>query len=195
TGRESRQRPLARREPWVSRITNKRQKLDQPNSVNVEESLRYFLRFLHAYWGRIALALLGMVVDAVLGVMRPWPLKVVVDRVLAHKPSRVPLIHHWLDAAAFTSMQIVYGCCAAVLLLWVNWRFALATLSVSPLMFWLVYRHKLLIKRATRKARASTGLLAALAQETLASIRIVQGLAQEDQIDDRFQVQSENTLQ
>ncbi len=282
TGRESRQRPLARREPWVSRITNKRQKLDQPNSVNVEESLRYFLRFLRAYWGRIALALLGMVVDAVLGVMRPWPLKVVVDRVLAHKPSRVPLIHHWLDAAAFTSMQIVYGCCAAVLLiavitgiitycytrlignigqhfgcdlrrdlfahmqrlslrfhdtqrtgdlttrltsdiqsiqdcitngfivfcsntllltgmavlmLWVNWRFALATLSVSPLMFWLVYRHKLLIKRATRKARASTGLLAALAQETLASIRIVQGLAQEDQIDDRFQVQSENTLQ
>src|SRR5207248_4584099 len=83
----------------------------------------------------------------------------------------------------------------AVLMLWVNWRFALATLSVSPLMFWLVYRHKLLIKRATRKARASTGLLAALAQETLASIRIVQGLAQEDQIDDRFQVQSENTLQ
>src|SRR5437764_522432 len=93
------------------------QKLDQPNSVNVEESLRYFLRFLRAYWGRIALALLGMVVDAVLGVMRPWPLKVVVDRVLAHKPSRVPLIHHWLDAAAFTSMQIVYGCCAAVLLI------------------------------------------------------------------------------
>ncbi|HYY72705.1 MAG TPA: ABC transporter ATP-binding protein [Candidatus Bathyarchaeia archaeon] len=223
-----------------------------------------------------------MLLDAVLGVMRPWPLKVVIDRVLSHKASRVPLIHHWLDAAPFTGMQIVYGCCAAVLLIalitglttycftrlignigqhfvfdlrrdlfghmqrlslrfhdtqrtgdlttrlthdiqsiqdfiangivvfctntllltgmavlmfWVNWRFALATLSVAPLMLWLVYRNRMLIKRATRKARASTGLLAALAQETLASIRIVQGLAQEDQIDDRFEAQSETTLQ
>src|SRR5256884_396348 len=44
-------------------------------------------------------------------------------------------------------------------------------------------------------SEASTGLLASLAQETLASIRIVQGLAQEDQIDERFQVQSESSLQ
>src|SRR5207237_7850749 len=36
---------------------------------------------------------------------------------------------------------------------------------------------------------------AALAQETLASIRIVQGLAKENQFDARFQAQSENTLQ
>jgi subfamily B ATP-binding cassette protein MsbA len=83
----------------------------------------------------------------------------------------------------------------AALMFWLNWRFALASLSIAPLMFWMVYRHKLLIKRATRKARVSTGLLASLAQETLASIRIVQGLAQEDQIDERFQVQSESSLQ
>jgi len=83
----------------------------------------------------------------------------------------------------------------AALMFWLNWRFALASLSIAPLMFWMVYRHKLLIKRATRKARASTGLLASLAQETLASIRIVQGLAQEDQIDQRFQVQSESSFQ
>src|SRR6266853_1331055 len=83
----------------------------------------------------------------------------------------------------------------AALMFWLNWRFALASLSIAPLMFWMVYRHKLLIKRATRKARASTGLLASLAQETLASIRIVQGLAQEDQIDERCQVQSESSLQ
>jgi len=245
-------------------------------------SFHYFLRLLRAYWGRILLALLGMVLEAVLGVMRPWPLKVVIDRVLSHKPSRVPLIHQWLDAAPLTSMQTLYGSCAAVILIavisgltaycstrlignvgqhfvfdlrrdlfahmqrlslrfhdtqktgdlttrltsdiqsiqdfitngvisftsnallltgmamlmfWVNWRFALATLSIAPLMFWIVYRHKRLIKRATRRARASTGLLAALAQETLASIRIVQGLAQEDQIDDRFQAQSESTLE
>jgi subfamily B ATP-binding cassette protein MsbA len=254
----------------------------QKNFLGVDKSLLYFLHLFRPYWGKILVAFLGIVLEAVLGVMRPWPLKVVVDRVLSHKASRVPLIHHWLDAAPFTGMQIVYGCCTAVLLIavitgftgyyytrligkigqlfvfdlrrelfghmqrlslrfhdtqrtgdlttrltsdiqsiqdfisngvivfctntllltgmavlmfWVNWRFAFATLSVSPLMFWIVYRNKILIKGATRKARASTGLLAALAQETLASIRMVQGLAQEDQIDDRFQVQSETTLQ
>jgi len=255
----------------------------QSNPESAEKrNFRYFLRLLRAHWGRIVLALLAMVLDSLLTVMRPWPLKVVIDRVLSHKPSRAPLIHAWLDSAPFTKMQILYGSCAAVLFIalitglttycytrllgnvgqrfvfdlrrdlfahmqrlslrfhdtqktgdlttrltsdiqsiqdfiangvivfgsntllltsmailmfWLNWRFALATLSIAPLMFWIVYRHKRLIKRATRKARASTGLLASLAQETLASIRIVQGLAQEDQIDERFQVQSESSLQ
>ena len=281
-GLESRQEVPARFAPRIPKIAKTWQMLSQTNFLGVDKSLPYFLHLFRPYWGKILVAFLGIVLEAVLGVMRPWPLKVVVDRVLSHKPTRVPLFHQWLDAARFTNMHIVYGCCAAVLLIavitgltaywytriignigqrfvcdlrrelfghmqrlslrfhdtqrtgdlttrltsdiqsiqdfitngvvvfctntllltgmailmfWVNWRFALATLSVSPLMFWIVYRHKLLIKRATRKARASTGLLAALAQETLASIRIVQGLAQEDQIDDRFQAQSENTLQ
>ncbi len=203
----------------------------QSNRGAVEKrSLLYLLPLLRAHWSRILLALLAMVGDSVLTVMRPWPLKVVIDRVLSHRPSRAPLIHAWLDNSPLTPMQILYGSCAAVLcialitglltycythllgvilfgsnallltsmaalMIWLNWRFALASLSIAPLMFWMVYRHKLLIKRATRKARASTGLLASLAQETLASIRIVQGLAQEDQIDERFQVQSESSLQ
>ena len=283
TGGESRPRVPTRAEPpQVSKAAKSREMLSQPRSLGLDQRLLYFFHLFRPYCGKISLAFAGIVMEAVLGVMRPWPLKVVVDRVLTHRPSRVPFIHHWLDTAPLTGMQIVYGCCAAVLLIavitgltaywytrlignigqhfvfdlrrdlfghmqrlslsfhdrqrtgdlttrltsdiqsiqdfitngvivfctntmlltgmailmfWVNWRFAFATLSVSPLMFWIVYRHKLLIKRATRKARASTGLLAALAQETLASIRIVQGLAQEDQIDDRFQAQSENTLQ
>ncbi|PYU79911.1 MAG: ABC transporter ATP-binding protein [Acidobacteria bacterium] len=257
--------------------------LRQCNSESAgEKSLLYLLPLLRAHWRKIFLAFLAMGVDSLLTVMRPWPLKVVIDRVLSHRPSRVPLIHAWLDSAPFTKMQILYGSCAAVLFIalitglisycytrllgnvgqrfvfelrrdlfahmqrlslrfhdtqktgdlttrltsdiqsiqefiangiivfgsntllltsmaalmfWLNWRFALASLSIAPLMFWMVYRHKLLVKRATRKARTSTGLLASLAQETLASIRMVQGLAQEDQIDERFHVQSESSLQ
>ncbi len=257
--------------------------LRQCNSESAgEKSLLYLLPLLRAHWRKIFLAFLAMGVDSLLTVMRPWPLKVVIDRVLSHRPSRVPLIHAWLDSAPFTKMQILYGSCAAVLFIalitglisycytrllgnvgqrfvfelrrdlfahmqrlslrfhdtqktgdltsrltsdiqsiqdfigtgviafasntlllsgmaglmfWLNWRFALATLSIAPLMFWIVYRNKRMIKRATRKARVCTGLLASLAQETLASIRIVQGLAQEDQIDERFQAQSENSLQ
>lgn len=282
-GCEPRQKPPTPCAERSSKPGDRQDRQSQPNLASREkETLRYFVRFLPSYWKKILLAILGLLLEAVLGVMRPWPLKVVIDRVLSHKPSRVPLIHQWLDAAPFTSMQVLYGACAAVLLIaiatgltvycytrligkvgqlfvydlrrdlfahmqrlslrfhdtqrtgdlttrltsdiqsiqdfittgvtsfcsnallltgmavlmfWVNWRFALATLSIAPLMFWIVYRHKLLIKRATRRARASTGLLAALAQETLASIRIVQGLAQEDQIDDRFQAQSETTLE
>ena len=257
--------------------------LSQAHSESAEKrSFRYFFLLLRAHWRKIFLALLALVLDSLLTVMRPWPLKVVIDRVLSHKPSRAPLIHAWLDSAPFTKMQILYGSCAAVLLIalvtgltsycytrllgnigqrfvfdlrrdlfahmqrlslrfhdtqktgdlttrltsdiqsiqefiangiivfgsntllltsmaalmfWLNWRFALASLAIAPLMFWMVYRHKLLVKRATRKARTSTGLLASLAQETLASIRMVQGLAQEDQIDERFHVQSESSLQ
>src|SRR5438034_3926136 len=87
------------------------------------------------------------------------------------------------------------GCLLAgmlVVMFWLNWRFALISLSVAPLLFLTVFRYKHRIKRASRQARASTGQLASLAQETLASIRIVQGLAQEEQQDERFQARSES---
>src|SRR6267143_2067688 len=86
------------------------------------------------------------------------------------------------------------GCLLAgmlVLMFWLNWRFALVSLSIAPLLFWTVFRYKRRIKLAARQARAGVSQLASLAQETLASIRIVQGLAQEEQQDERFQARSE----
>ena len=96
---------------------------------------------------------------------------------------------------------IVFGSNAFVLvamvtlMFWLDWRFALAALSVAPPLFWTVFRYTRRIKTAARRARKSTGLMAALAQEALASIRIVQGLAQEEQLDERFGVRSEGYLQ
>jgi len=223
-----------------------------------------------------------MILDAALTVMRPWPLKVVIDRVLSHKPSRVPFIRHWLDTAQLTPMHILWGACAATFLIalgtglftyyftrtlgnmgqrfafdlrcylfghlqrlslrfhdhqplgdlltrltsdadaiqdvlangviilgsnaclllgmatmmfWLNWRFALTALSVSPLLFMTVWRYSSLIKLAAHRARLKAGLLASLAQETLASIRIVQGLAQEGQRDELFEAQGANSLE
>src|SRR5260370_4895547 len=80
------------------------------------------------------------------------------------------------------------------MMVWLNWQFALAALSVAPLLFWTVFRYTSRIKAAARDARASDGLLASVAQETLTSIRIVQGLAQEDQQTERFQVQNTGSL-
>jgi subfamily B ATP-binding cassette protein MsbA len=222
-----------------------------------------------------------MVLDAALTVLRPWPLKVVIDLVLSHRHTRVPLLSGWLDAARPAPMSIVYCACAATLLIalstglltysytrtlgdigqrfvfvlrrnlfahmqrlslrfhdrqrtgdlitrltsdiqalrdvvsngsillvsngcllvgmvammvWLNWQFALAALSGAPLLFWTVFRYTGRIKAAAHDARVSDGLLASVAQETLASIRIVQGLAQEDQQSERFQVQNAGSL-
>ena len=224
-------------------------------------------------------ALVAMILDALLTLCRPWPLKVVIDRVISPepKPTRVPWLSEWLNSASVDPMYILYGACAATLLVgtvtglltylytrmmgdagrraaftlrrdlfahiqrlslrfhdrqrtgdltarltsdiqsiqdiiangtivffsnafwlagmiglmfWLNWQFALAALSAAPLLFWTVFRYTHRIKLATRAARTSDGLLASLAHETLASIRIVQGLAQEEQQDDRFEVQN-----
>ena len=224
----------------------------------------------------------AMILDAALTVFRPWPLKVVIDRVLSQRPSHVPFLHAWLDTAPLSRLHILYGACATtliiavttgmltyyyirrlgdigqrfvfalrenlfahlqrlslrfhdrqrigdlitrltsdidaiqdmiangiivfasnafllagmlILMFWLNWQFALTALSVAPLLFWTVFRYSNRIKIAAGKARASTGVLASLAQETLASIRIVQGLAQEEQQDERFRAQSTTSLQ
>ncbi len=243
--------------------------------------MRSLIPLLRPYRVAMGWATLAMVLDAALTVLRPWPLKVVIDLVLSHRHSRVPLLTGWLEAARPAPMTIVYGACAATLVIalstglltygythtlgvigqrfvfvlrrnlfahmqrlslrfhdrqrtgdlitrltsdiqalrdvvsngsillvsngcllvgmvammvWLNWQFALAALSVAPLLFWTVFRYTSRIKAAARDARVSDGLLASVAQETLASIRIVQGLAQEDQQIERFQVQNADSL-
>jgi subfamily B ATP-binding cassette protein MsbA len=81
-----------------------------------------------------------------------------------------------------------------VIMLWVNWRFALVSLSVAPLLFLTILYHTRRVSQAAREARKSEGLLASIAQETLASIRVVQGFGQERQQNVRFHGQSETSL-
>jgi len=241
-----------------------------------------FLPLLRPYRTALFAAMVAMILDAGLTVMRPWPLKVVIDRVLSHRPSRVPFIRAWLDASAHNPIHILWGACAATFLIalgtgtltyfftralgnigqrfafdlrchlfahlqrlslrfhdrqplgdlitrltsdadaiqdvlangviilvsngflligmatlmfWLNWRFALAALSAAPFLFLVVLRYSSKVKLAASKARTKTGVLASLAQETLASIRIVQGLAQEGQRDELFEAQGFTSLQ
>src|SRR5713226_1408977 len=250
--------------------------------MNTRLWLQHFLPLFRPFRKQLWWAVLAMVLDASLTVFRPWPLKVVIDRVLTHRPTRVPFLSVWLDSTTLSRMHILYGACAATLLIalstglltywytrslgivgqrfvfdlrcrlfahmqrlslrfhdtqrrgdlitrltsdiqaiqdlisnglivlgsnaflligmvilmfWLNWQFAFVALAVAPLLLWTVFRYTHRIKVAARQARVSTGLLASLAQETLASIRVVQGLGQEEQQDDRFQAQSESSLQ
>jgi ATP-binding cassette subfamily B protein len=254
---------------------------------NIQQKLgpywwRCFLPILRPYYKALAAAGVAMIMDSALTVMRPWPLKVVIDRVLSHRATRVPFLRAWLDATTLSRMQFLWGACAVTflialgtgistyyftrtlgsvgprfafdlrrhlfahmqrlslrfhdrqplgdlihritsdtnaiqdalmnsvqiigsnlfllagmitLMVWLNWRFALAALSVAPILFVVVLRYRSRIKYAARQARISTGRMASLAQETLASIRIVQGLAQEGKRDELFEERGVSSLQ
>src|SRR5262249_33387656 len=82
-----------------------------------------------------------------------------------------------------------------VLMFWLNWHFALVALSVAPILFFTIFRYTRRIKKAARAARISDGMLASVAQETLASLRMVQSLSREAQQDARFERQSEASNQ
>jgi ATP-binding cassette subfamily B protein len=233
--------------------------------------------------GRLVLATLAAIGDVALTLMRPWPVKVVIDRVIGggHRPLRVPFMGRWLDSLALGRSTLLFLSCAAALsigigtglltysytrimgdvarqlafglrrrlfghlqrlslrfhdnqragdltvrlttdiqaiqemvangvtlslvnslllagmgglMVWLDWRFALVALSVSPLLFLVVFRYTHRIKVAARTARKSDGLLASLTHETLSSIRVVQGLGRENVQDQRFEAQNLQSL-
>ena len=78
---------------------------------------RYFLPQLYPFRWQLGIAVLAMFVDAMLTVWRPWPLKVVIDRVIAMpaKPSRVPILGRWIDSISFDPMEVLYGACGVTL--------------------------------------------------------------------------------
>ena len=77
----------------------------------------HVLRFLRPYRWQLCAAVFAVALEALISVFRPWPLKVVIDRVLSHKPSRLPLLGAWLDSTRFSEMVILFGACAATLLM------------------------------------------------------------------------------
>jgi ABC-type multidrug transport system fused ATPase/permease subunit len=70
--------------------------LRRRTETSAREWLPHLLPLLRPFRKPLCWAALAMVLDALLTVFRPWPLKVVIDRVLSHKPTRVPLLGTWL---------------------------------------------------------------------------------------------------
>jgi len=73
---------------------------------------------------------------------------------------------------------------------YLNWRFTLIALSVSPALFLVVYSYTRRIKSASRAVRTQEGILLSVVQEVLTSIRVVKAFAREDYEDERFESQS-----
>jgi subfamily B ATP-binding cassette protein MsbA len=73
---------------------------------------------------------------------------------------------------------------------YLNWRFTLIALSVSPVLFLVVYSYTRRIKKASRAVRKQEGILLSVVAEVLTSIRVVQAFAREDYEQKRFDSES-----
>jgi subfamily B ATP-binding cassette protein MsbA len=63
---------------------------------------------------------------------------------------------------------------------YLDWRFTLIALSVSPVLFALVYSYTRRIKKAARAVRKKEGEITSVVEEVLSSIRVVKAFARED---------------
>jgi ATP-binding cassette, subfamily B, bacterial len=80
------------------------------------------------------------------------------------------------------------------IMLAIDWRFALLALSIVPPLFAAVYRLTRQIKQASRDVRRREGAVAAVAQEVLSSIRVVQAFTREDYEQARFEREHEQRV-
>ena len=75
-------------------------------------------------------------------------------------------------------------------MLYLNWRFTLISLSIAPVLFLVVYVFTRRIKKASRDVRRKESELVSMVQEVFSSIRVVKAFAREDYEERRFEVQS-----
>lgn len=80
-------------------------------------------------------------------------------------------------------------------MLYLNWRFTLISLSIAPLLFLVVYSFTRRIKQASRDVRKKEGALVSVLQEVLSSIRVVQAFTREDYEQRRFEQQSMESVE
>ena len=75
-------------------------------------------------------------------------------------------------------------------MLYMNWRFTLISLSIAPFLFLVVYYFTRRIKKASRAVRKKESELVSTVEEVFSSIRLVKAFAREDYEERRFERQS-----
>ena len=78
----------------------------------------------------------------------------------------------------------------AAVMFFVDWQFALVSLSVLPTLLIVFLRFRRKVRQASRDVRASEGAMASAAQEVLTAIRVVKAFGQEEREQERFDVQA-----
>jgi subfamily B ATP-binding cassette protein MsbA len=73
---------------------------------------------------------------------------------------------------------------------WMNWRFTLIALAITPILFLVVYFFTKRIKAASRTVRKKESAMLSDVTEVLTSIRVVQAFAREDYEERKFESES-----
>ncbi|MGA3185475.1 MAG: ABC transporter ATP-binding protein [Bryobacteraceae bacterium] len=71
-----------------------------------------------------------------------------------------------------------------------NWQFTLIALSITPVLFLVVFRYTRLIKKSSREVRKKEGQIVSIVQEVLTSMHVVKAFAREDYEQQRLEEQS-----
>jgi len=77
-----------------------------------------------------------------------------------------------------------------LVMFYLNWRFTLIALSITPFLFIVVYTYTRRIKQASRELRKKEGEVVSVVAEVLNSIRVVKAFAREDYEEARLAQQS-----
>jgi ATP-binding cassette subfamily B protein len=108
-----------------------------------------------------------------------------VDRILTVTISAVVTIG--------TSGLMLVGMLTVMLL--ASWKFTLLALASTPLLFLTVFRYANRVKVLSRRARKQEGRVAAVVQESLSAIHLVQGYTREEYEFERFKREAEGSLE
>jgi len=73
-----------------------------------------------------------------------------------------------------------------IVMFYLNWRFTLIALSVTPILFVVVYTYTKRIKQASRALRKKEGEVVSVVSEVLSSMRVVKAFAREDFEEERL---------
>ncbi|HEY5057352.1 MAG TPA: ABC transporter ATP-binding protein [Acidobacteriaceae bacterium] len=82
-----------------------------------------------------------------------------------------------------------------VVMLYINWQFALIALSVVPPLFFIVYTYTRRVKKASREVRKMEGRMVSLVEEVVNSMRVVKAFAREDYEIRRFVGESKDAVE
>src|SRR5258706_11684524 len=83
----------------------------------------------------------------------------------------------------------------AAVMFYLNWRFTLIALSVTPLLFAVSYFYTRRSKKASRDVRRKEGEIVSLLQEVLSAIGVVKAFGREDYEQQKLERQSAESVQ
>ncbi len=82
----------------------------------------------------------------------------------------------------------------AVVMFWLDWRYALLTLAAVPPLVLITVFYSRRLRKAVRHLRQNDGVLSGLTQEILACVQVVQAFAREQHEDNRFTAHAGESL-